>query len=160
MIFVTVGSQMPFDRLISTIDEWVGQQDGREVFAQIGDSDYRPMHMSWTRFLDPDAFQDQLNAADVIVGHAGTGTILEALRIGKPVVILPRRGHLRETRDDHQLATVEAFAETKGVYVANTVEELQRHLSCIGTLVTEPSTSHHASERLLSALRAFVSPNP
>jgi UDP-N-acetylglucosamine transferase subunit ALG13 len=41
MIFVTVGSQMPFDRLVEAVDGWVGQTT-REVLAQIGDSQLKP----------------------------------------------------------------------------------------------------------------------
>ncbi len=157
MIFVTVGSQMPFDRLVRAVDDWVGEHGESEVFAQIGDSEYRPVNMRWTRHLDPDAFQDQVLAADVIVGHAGTGTILEALRLGKPVVVLPRRGHLMETRDDHQLATADAFASTQGIYVVDTLEDLRTRLDLTGDLATEQPASPHAPECLLATLRQFVS---
>ena len=35
MIFATVGTQLPFDRLIAAVDRWAGTRPGREVFAQI-----------------------------------------------------------------------------------------------------------------------------
>jgi UDP-N-acetylglucosamine transferase subunit ALG13 len=148
---------MPFDRLVRAVDEWAGENGGQDVFAQIGDSEYRPLNMRWIRHLDPSAFRSQLVAADAVVGHAGTGTILEALSNGVPVVVLPRRGHLMETRDDHQLATVNVFAESKGVHVANTIEELNGHLSSVGGMAVHSPMSDRAPERLLSVLREFVS---
>src|SRR6185312_9191493 len=33
VIFVTVGTQLPFDRLIMAVDEWAGAAPGRRVFA-------------------------------------------------------------------------------------------------------------------------------
>ncbi len=38
MIFVTVGEQLPFDRLVRAVDEWAAAS-GKEVFAQIGNSE-------------------------------------------------------------------------------------------------------------------------
>ncbi|MBJ02625.1 MAG: glucuronosyltransferase [Planctomycetes bacterium] len=157
MIFVTVGSQMPFDRLVRAVDDWAGEHTDSEVFAQVGDSEYRPLNVRWTSHLDPGAFQAQVLTADVVVGHAGTGTILEALRLGKPVVVLPRRGHLMETRDDHQLATAGAFASTQGIYVANTLEDLRAHLDLVGGMALEQPAPSHAPECLLAVLRQFVS---
>jgi UDP-N-acetylglucosamine transferase subunit ALG13 len=43
MIFLTVGTQFPFDRLVRAVDEAFdnGAID-EEVFAQIGETSYRP----------------------------------------------------------------------------------------------------------------------
>lgn len=38
MIFVTVGTQVQFDRLIRTVDEWAGARARSDIFAQIGPS--------------------------------------------------------------------------------------------------------------------------
>ena len=54
MIFVTVGTQLPFDRMIRVVDEWVAQTGRRDVFAQIGDASYTPSATQWVRFLTPD----------------------------------------------------------------------------------------------------------
>ena len=39
MIFVTVGSMMPFNRLIDTMDRWAAARPDVEMFAQIGGGD-------------------------------------------------------------------------------------------------------------------------
>ena len=39
MIFVTVGAQLPFDRLVDTVDAWAGRKGDTEVLAQIAVDD-------------------------------------------------------------------------------------------------------------------------
>ena len=56
MIFVTVGEQLPFDRLIKTVDEWAASQGREDVFAQIGKASYIPKHIKWTKFVSPEKF--------------------------------------------------------------------------------------------------------
>ena len=108
MIFVTVGAQMPFDRLVKAVDQWAASQ-GRGDVAQIGSTDYRPSAIQWTRFLDPEKFKHRFETAKVVVAHAGTGSIITALQLGKPILVMPRRANLRETRNDHQVATADRF---------------------------------------------------
>jgi UDP-N-acetylglucosamine transferase subunit ALG13 len=123
VIFVTVGAQMPFDRLVRTVDDWAGRVRA-EIFAQIGPSRLRPRHMAWTRFLAPGDFLAQVGAADLLVAHAGMGSIITALEYGKPLLIMPRRGELGETRNDHQVATAHRFRGLGWVDVAFDEQEL------------------------------------
>ena len=92
MIFVTVGAQMPFDRLVRAVDEWAGQSGTRDVFAQIGTTDLRPRHIEWVSFLQPAEFLERVRAARLIIAHAGMGSILTALGLGKQILVMPRRG--------------------------------------------------------------------
>lgn len=111
MIFVTVGTQLPFDRMVRAIDEWAGLTGRRDVFAQVGHSSLRPRHMEWAQSLAPPVFQRMLAQADVIVAHAGMGSIIMALELAKPIVVVPRRAELGEHRNDHQLATARQFVD-------------------------------------------------
>jgi len=166
-IFVTVGAQMPFDRLTRTLDEWAGrnrqnpqnQQSGKvgcEVFAQIGPTDFEPRHMEFTRFLEPREFQARVEGADVLVAHAGMGSIITALQAGKPILVMPRRGELQETRNDHQIATAERFDKLGRVAVAFDEEALLRRLDHLDQLVAGEPIAPHASETLLFAVRDFI----
>ena len=77
LIFVTVAA-MPFDRLAEAVDRWAGQQGRSDVFAQTGDGTYRPRHIQHVNQTEPHA-SVKVTAADVIVVHAGMGSILTAL---------------------------------------------------------------------------------
>ncbi len=67
MIFVTVGAQMPFDRLIRTVDEWAGKNPAVYIYAQIGETDYVPKHIRWDKSVSPDQLRTLVQSADVVV---------------------------------------------------------------------------------------------
>ena len=112
MIFVTVGSSLPFDRLIRTVDEVAGEGalEGR-IFGQIADGRYEPKHFPSERYVDRARYAGLVEAADVIISHAGIGTISMALQMGKPVAVMPRLKSLGELVDDHQRATAAKFKQ-------------------------------------------------
>jgi UDP-N-acetylglucosamine transferase subunit ALG13 len=131
-IFVTVGAQTPFDRLVRAVDAWAGEQPDVVGLAQIGDGEYVPRHLAWERMLSPSDLEAALDEADTVVAHAGTGSLLAALERQKPIVLLPRRAALKETRNDHQLATARRFQELAGVAIAWHEDELGARLSELG----------------------------
>jgi len=125
LIFVTVGSQLPFDRLVAAVNTWAREAGCQtDVFAQTGETTAPPDSIPWTAELSPEAFKQKVDEADVVVGHAGTGTIMASLCAGKPVVVLARRVGLGETRNDHQVATVDRFRELSGFFGTTEAEEI------------------------------------
>jgi len=156
LIFVTVGANTPFDRLVACVDAWAGSAPGREVFAQIGDSELRPAHCEWTHKLSPAGFREKLAAADVVVAHAGMGTILSALEVGVPVLVMPRRAALHEMRNDHQLATARRLGERGLVHVAMDEHELRQRLDALTQLGAAARISPVAPPPLIDRLRRFI----
>ncbi len=127
MIFATVGTQLPFERLIRALDD-LAPSLGRPIVAQIGRTAYEPVNIGWHRFipaLEVDRFFEQ---AEVVVAHAGIGTILNVTRHRKPIVLMPRMASLGEHRNDHQLATVAQLEGRPGLYVARDEAELAARL--------------------------------
>jgi UDP-N-acetylglucosamine transferase subunit ALG13 len=151
---------MPFDRLVKTIDKWAHDCGCGDVFAQIGPSLYRPSHIKWTQFLDPDDFRRRFEAAKVIVAHAGTGSIITALQFGKPIVVMPRRASLGETRNDHQVATVKQFGRLHSVTVAWDESALSAALDRIGELSGRRAIGPYASNELVRTIRRFIDGDP
>ncbi|MGH6877322.1 MAG: glycosyltransferase [Rhizomicrobium sp.] len=156
MIFVTVGSSEPFDRLIQTIDLWAGSRDRTDVFAQIGRSSFVARHIQTVQFMSPSEFRERVQAARIIIAHAGMGTIISALEVGRPILVLPRREHLGETRSDHQLATAGQFARMEGVVVAKDEADLVEKLDNLEVLEKKVMTWREASPELISAIREFI----
>ncbi|MDQ3032941.1 MAG: glucuronosyltransferase [Myxococcota bacterium] len=155
-IFVTVGAQMPFDRMVKAVDEWARARRRDDVFAQIGPAQYVPAHVKWTNFLEPPEFALRCRDARVIVAHAGTGSILQALELGKPILVMPRRAALRETRNDHQVATAERFQSLGRIPVAWDEKDLASQLDGIDALVSERQVGPHASPQLIARIRRFL----
>lgn len=159
MIFATVGSQEPFDRLIRAIDEWATSRGRSDVFAQIGNSAFRPRHIKFTKFLEPVEFNRVVREATIIVAHAGMGSIISALELGKPIVVMPRRGKFRETRNDHQVATAERFGSHGQVIVAQDENDLAEKLDSAITVPGNNPIAMEATPRLISTIRGFLDGN-
>ena len=158
MIFVTVGTQLPFDRLIRTMDGWAGAARAN-VFAQVGPaSSHKPTHIRTRADLSPEEFDEAMDEARLIVAHAGMGTILSGLERGKPVIIMPRRAMHGEHRNDHQLATAAKLSHLNGLHVAADEQALLRLLSDHALLKNGPALASAASQGLITAIREFISP--
>ncbi len=134
MIFVTVGTDQPFDRLIRIVDEWARDNQRTDVFAQIGEAATPPRHIAYSHFLKPADFTQRFSSADMIIAHAGMGTILSALRHEKPILVFPRRASLGEQRNEHQLATARHLHALGKVNVAFDDAELRAMLQNLGSL--------------------------
>ncbi len=160
MIFVTVGTQLPFDRLTAAIDAWAGSASSVPVFAQIGPSRLRPRHIKFAQFITPGECAQRMEEASAIVAHAGMGTILTALELGKPVLVMPRRAALGEHRNDHQLATAHRFSELGKIRVAFDEADLAPALDELERTVPQPRLGAYAPDDFLAGLRAFIGGEP
>lgn len=156
MIFVTVGTQLPFDRLIRGIDEWAGRAGRDDVFAQIGPSEYSPRHISFAAFVTPEEHRERMAGANAIVAHAGMGTIINGLELGKPVLVMPRRAEFGEHRNDHQLATAERFEQLRRVAVAWDERDLPARLNELDMITACRRIQSCASDELITAIRGFI----
>lgn len=156
MIFVTVGSDSSFDRLVRAVDAWAGQRGRSDVFAQVGNSRFVPQNVEWEPFLSPRRFREVLHSARLVVAHAGIGSILTALELGKPILVLPRSAERRETRNEHQLATARRFAALGYVRVAEDEVDLERALDELADKAPKSPPLAGQPEALIGAIRKFV----
>jgi UDP-N-acetylglucosamine transferase subunit ALG13 len=117
VIFVSIGSMFPFDRLIRCVDEIAPTRAAESFFAQIGDGTYEPRNMAFARMLSRREFMDKLKESKLLLAHAGMGSIISALEVGTPVLVLPRRAALGEVNTDHQLATARWLEGRPGISV-------------------------------------------
>lgn len=117
MIFVVLGTQkFQLNRLLQKLDEYVEQgllTD--EIYAQIGNSTYKPRHYAYKDFMDKKEFDATIAKADLVIAHSGVGTIITAIHAKKPVVVFPRLAKYKEHVDDHQLDIARAFEMKKYV---------------------------------------------
>lgn len=159
MIFFTIGTHEPFDRMVRAVDSWAAAS-GADILGQIPEGtggSYRPRHFRSVSMLTPDAYAKCVRTADFVVAHAGTGSIISALQHGRPILIMPRRGHLMETRNDHQFATAMRMRNTPGVTVAMDETELPLLLDRLRREATPPGQiSRWAEPQLIDAVRRFI----
>ena len=158
MIFITVGTQLPFDRLIYKLDDFF-KDNQEEVFAQIGPSEIIPKNMKYADFIKPSDIDDFYSKTELVIAHAGMGSILTALKYKKPVLVVPRRASLGEHRNEHQLATANWVKELPGVFVAMDEHEMIDILKRKNQLLSGTKISPHAEDRLINYINSFINEN-
>ena len=159
MILVTVGMQLGFDRLIRAMDA-LAPELGQPVIAQTGRGTYTPQHMDARAKIAPAEFEALMRDAQLIVSHAGIGTVLTAARVGKPVLLMPRRADLGEHRNDHQLATARSLQGRAGILIAMDEGELAAQIAQ-GLQHKDAAQQESLTVRQLhSALAAFIEGRP
>lgn len=154
MIFVTIGTQAPFDRFIKIVDE-IAENLNEEVIAQTYKSQYQAKNIKTVDFLAPDEFNKLFKESRMIVAHAGMGTIISAMQQQKPIIVFPRIAALGEHRNEHQMATARKMKELGYVHVAFNEKELKnlllsKDITCLHKL------SDSASQSLIDSLSDFI----
>jgi len=117
LIFVTIGSLFPFDRLIRAMDDLAISLPEESFFAQIGDGTYVPRNMPYARMVPRREFAERVRGSKMLVAHAGMGSVITALELARPVILLPRRYEHGEHNTDHQMATARWLTGKRGVHV-------------------------------------------
>lgn len=159
MILLAVGTQFPFDRLVEAVDAWAVRVGHADIKAQIGPSTFKPAMLKSFSLVSPDEFRTMQEECDLMIAHAGMGSILAALQFSKPIIIMPRDHHLKEHRNGHQLATAKRFDATPGVYVAYDLNALNAYLENIDSLKAPGAISDSAPAEFVDRLRAYIN-NP
>jgi beta-1,4-N-acetylglucosaminyltransferase len=155
MIFLTVGTQFPFDRLVKAVDDLVGANGlDEKVFAQIGSSAYRPKNFEATSELEKSVFDDYFNRADGIISHAGMGTISMALGHKKPLLVMPRLSKYGEVVNDHQVAISRKFEELHYLLVAYDRADLSVKIQELKTFT--PRERHPQIEHVVARISMFL----
>jgi len=128
MIFCTVGStNFDFSRLVKKMDD-ISKSIDEKVVLQIGGTKYTPKYAEYFKFKSRKEIGKYYNESKIIVGHAGTGTIITAFRYNKPIIIVPRRKKFNEAVDDHQLEIAKKLEDNGMVIVVYDINNLKKTL--------------------------------
>ena len=155
MIFVAVGTQFSFDRLIKYMDEWARDNE-EEVFAQIGDGAYTPQHMKWERFLDGAEYNKYIQEASVFVSHAGMGNIISARQQQTPIIVINRQFELGEHRNNHQANGLVWMGKLPGVYTADTQETLYQKIAERQEMSCPAEAANEKRDQLVQFLGDYI----
>jgi UDP-N-acetylglucosamine transferase subunit ALG13 len=155
LIFVTLGTHHdPFPRLIDGLHGL----DEEDLVVQYGHSP-APLHAAETiQFLPFVDLIERIRAADVVVTHAGVGSILNCLRMGRTPLVVPRQSRFGEHVDDHQVELTRALAEDGKVIPVWDVEDLPALIETVPE--PAPVFDGHAGDGLQRAVREALQPKP
>ena len=123
MIFVTVGTQdKPFERIIKAVEQAV--LDGKitdQVVVQAGNTKYESEVLNVLNYVPFDEFNNYISKADIIITHGGVGSILNALKLKKKIIAVPRLKKYGEHINDHQLQVIDKM--TRDGYILSCEDE-------------------------------------
>jgi UDP-N-acetylglucosamine--N-acetylmuramyl-(pentapeptide) pyrophosphoryl-undecaprenol N-acetylglucosamine transferase len=150
-VVVTLGTcHHGFSRLIRRLLEILPAD--AEVLWQTGNTDTSGLGISAHYEIPERDLMEAMREADVVVSHAGAGTAIAALEVGKCPVIVPRRVARGEQIDDHQTQIARELGD-RGLSVSVEADELgyddllAASASRVRTLAQTPSFAISGSRR-------------
>lgn len=113
MILVTLGTQdKPFERLIKAVEKQIDNGNiVDEVIVQSGSTRYKSNKMKIIDYIPIDEFDDIIKKANLIITHAGVGSIITGLKNNKKVIAAARLKIYGEHVNDHQKQILDNFSD-------------------------------------------------
>jgi UDP-N-acetylglucosamine transferase subunit ALG13 len=159
VIFVTVGTAdkgIDFTRLVREMDRIAGRIDA-DVLIQRGPVDYEPRNARHVRYVKFNEALRLFRGADLIVGHCGSGTVINAFRFCKPIIIVPRRIDAGELdKDNHQVQLAEKIEGMDGVRVVHEIGRLEEAVREFLAGAFAPPHPSPEKTCLMAAIREFL----
>lgn len=155
-VFCTVGSQLPFDRLIQTVADYADSHSKIECFYQVGQNSSAKLNAEHCESLEAEEYAQRIEWSDLMISHAGMGTILTALTNSKPILVMPRSAALGEHRNDHQLHTATRLKKAGLIHVASQEQELAGCLENLSQLTALRTLGPLASSKLIDRVQSFL----
>ncbi|CAH9087471.1 unnamed protein product [Cuscuta epithymum] len=125
VVFVTVGTTC-FDALVKAVDSPQARNElfkkgFTDIIIQIGRGNYVPSKRAMENgsptleyFTFSSSIAEYLKSASLVISHAGSGSIFETLRLGKPLIVVVNE----DLMDNHQSELAEELAERKHLFCA------------------------------------------
>jgi UDP-N-acetylglucosamine transferase subunit ALG13 len=148
MIFVTVGTTMPFDELLEEVDRLFdeGLLEG-ELLTQTGTSKYRMRHGE--QFAARKSIDDEIARSRFVISHGGA-TVVNLVSLRKNFVAFPNP----RAAGQHQelfLRELAAIADISWSTDVRNLKGLYRHRLAVG-----PPTVRSEVPRAADVIRAFI----
>lgn len=149
MIFATCGSShLPFERFMQAL----AVVPAAELVVQHGPATPPPAARA-VPFLPYAEVLKLIEESEVVVSHAGVGSIICAVRAGHTPIVFPRLERYDETVDDHQVELARALEQRGTVRV---VTEPAQLMPTIRALPPRGDSAPSDTVRLNAAVRAAI----
>jgi UDP-N-acetylglucosamine transferase subunit ALG13 len=158
MIFVTVGNHFQgFERLLEKVDE-IALRLPHEIVVQKGYSKYVPKNTKYFDFVPSNTALDYIRNSDLVVSHAGMGTIILCREHGTPILIFPRREKFGEHVNDHQLEIAQVL-EKRGdpnTYIVYEESQLEEKIMEVAGKKETVDAGNRGRENLVRTIKDFI----
>jgi UDP-N-acetylglucosamine transferase subunit ALG13 len=131
----------------------------QEIVIQRGYSRYRAQNAKYFDFVPIDTAMEYMRTSELVISHAGFGTIMPCKEYGVPILIVPRRKKYGEHTDDHQMEIARVLEERKdnNIYVVYDESQLEEKLR--GALANKKrfiATQNIGRKNLIKVIKRFI----
>jgi beta-1,4-N-acetylglucosaminyltransferase len=158
MIFVTVGNHFQeFERLLRKVDE-IAPRIPNEIVIQKGYSKYVPRNTKYFDFVPMNGATKYIQRSDLVISHAGIGTIILCKENGIPLIIFPRRKKYGEHGTDHQMEIAKVLEERgdKNIYIVYEENQLEEKIIEVVKKKEIVQAENRGRENLIKAIKNFI----
>lgn len=159
MIFVTLGTQdKSFVRLLDAIEEQIKCGNIKEkVIVQAGYTDYESSYMEVYKLMPMDEFDNYIKKCNLLITHAGVGSIMTGLNNNKKVIAVPRLKEYNEHTNDHQIQIAREFSKAGYIINLENVNNLSDTLKLVKTF--KPKKLKSNNKNFVKIIEDFIDNN-
>ena len=123
MIFVTLGTQdKQFKRLLDAVEKL---DTTEKIIAQIGSTKFESKKIELHKYISSIEFEKYMNDARIVITHAGVGTIVNGIKMGKTMIVAARKKEYKEHVNNHQLQILDTFSKEGYIIPLENFDDLQ-----------------------------------
>jgi len=147
--FISVGNAtQPFNRFLDMIVQFAPILP-HPLRVQYGYNKFSCDDCQAFDFLTMTTFEKFVIDSDLLIFHAGAGSIMSAIRMGKVPVVMPRRKMFGEHVNDHQFLFAKKMAQNKKIALVHEPSELQEAIVSTQTIKQDNKVPLSSSQMLL-----------
>ena len=164
MIFVILGTQdKKFNRLLEAIQKKIDEgkiSKSEKIIVQAGSTKFESKDMKIVDYMPINEFEDYIEKADIIICHAGVGTIFTALKKNKKIIAAARVKKYGEHVNDHQLQILENFKKQGYLLALEDFDKIELLINQARNFKPEifKSNKEHFQLKLQKEINALIQP--
>ncbi len=157
MIFVMLGTQNnDFHRLLDEIEKNIENGNiNEEVIVQAGFTKYKSDKMKIFDVTSKEIVEKLIKKANLIITHAGVGSIEMSLKNHKKVIAVPRIKKYREHINDHQKDIEQEFNKRGWIIGVDDVSKLDKALKKAKEFVPK-KYENPKSDEIIYIIKNFI----
>lgn len=159
MILVLLGTQNnSFVRLLNAIQKNIDNKViTEEVIVQAGFTKFNSKDMKIFSMISKDKLSKIQDEADLIITHAGVGSIVSSLEKGKKVIAVPRLKRYNEHVNNHQIQIARKFKQEGQIKCVINMKNLGKVIKSMETF--EPKEYKKQEGNVISLVENFIDNN-
>ncbi len=159
MIFVTLGTQdKSFKRLLDAIEKQIENGNIKDkVIVQAGYTDYISDKMEILKIIPMEDFDNYIKECDLLITHAGVGSIMAGLNNDKKVIAVARLKEYNEHTNNHQVQIATEFEKMGYIIYLDNFDKLDEALKKVKTFKPKKLKSNNMN--FIKIIENFIKEN-